>query len=190
MGDKPVAAGKSSFDLIDKEKLFAVMDVVPDSRFLDLACGPGRYSLAVASRLNNGGTVYAVDLWREGIEALDHEIHSRGLRNIKTMVADIRHPLPFDKDSIDSCLMATILHDLAKKDQKASLREIGRLLKAGGMLHIIEFKKIETGPGPPFAIRMEEKEIDALVAPFGFTKVTAGEVGEFNYMVKYRKADT
>jgi len=190
MDDKPVAAGKSSFDLIDQEKVFAIMDVRPGSRFLDLACGIGKYSLAVASKLGDGGMVYAVDLWLEGIEELDREIQNRGLRNIKTMVADIRKPLPFDKDSIDSCLVATILHDLSEKDRKSTLLEIGRLLKPGGMLNIIEFKKIETGPGPPIAIRLEEKKIDALVAPFGFSKATGSEVGEFNYMVKYRKTDS
>jgi hypothetical protein len=41
MGDKPIAAGKSSFDLIDTAKTFAIMHVKPNSCFLDLACGIG-----------------------------------------------------------------------------------------------------------------------------------------------------
>lgn len=188
MSDKPVAAGKSSFDLIDKEKAFAAMALRPGSSFLDLACGVGRYSIAIAQHIGTQGTVHAVDLWCEGIDVLERETQTKGLRNIKAVCADIRTPLPFAENSMDACLAATILHDLSEKDQKATLREIVRLLKPDGMLHIIEFKKMDKGPGPPERIRMDETDIEALVAPFGFTRVARTEVGEFNYMVKYRKA--
>lgn len=189
MTDKPVAAGKSSFDLIDTEKVFAALAVKPDARFLDAACGIGKYSTAVASRMAAKGTVYAVDLWREGIEALNRQIDIRGIKNIETIVADIRKKLPLEENSIDACLMATILHDLSQNDQKATVQEIARLLKPGGMLHIIEFKKIDQGPGPPLKIRMAEAEIDDLVRPHGFEKVAGSEVGAFNYLVQFRKAE-
>ncbi len=83
--------------------------------------------------------------------------------------------------------MATILHDLSKSGQRAVIQEVTRLLKPGGMLNIIEFKKIEKGPGPPMKIRMDEQEVDSLVTEFGFIKVAGGEVGEFNYLLKYEK---
>ena len=188
MHNKPVAAGKSSFDLIDTEKAFAVMAIETGCRFLDLACGIGRYSIAIAEQVGAKGTVYAVDLWCEGIDILNLRISETGTGNIKTVCADMRNRLPFEEGSIDGCLAATILHDLSKKDQQATLREIDRLLKPGGMLHVIEFKKIDKGPGPPLKIRMGEEEIEALVVPYGFTKVAGREVGEFNYLVKYQKA--
>jgi ubiquinone/menaquinone biosynthesis C-methylase UbiE len=187
MNDKPVAAGRSSFDLIDAEKAFAVIDVKPDSRFLDLACGIGAYSIEIANTIGEKGIVYAVDLWQEGIDALNREIDKRGIRNIRPIVADIRKKLPIEENSIDSCLLATILHDLSKEDRKPTLREITRLVKPGGMLNIIEFKKIDKGPGPPLHIRLEEKEIEELVTQYGFAKIAGSDVGEFNYLVKYKK---
>ncbi len=53
MGGKPVAAGKSSFDLIDTEKTFAMIDVGPHSSFLDLACGIGTYSIEIAKTIGD-----------------------------------------------------------------------------------------------------------------------------------------
>ena len=188
MSGKPVAAGKSSFDLIDPKKALALIAVKPGSRFLDLACGFGHYSLAIADRIGEKGLVYAVDLWQEGIDSLNREIAKGGMTNIRPIVADIRNRLPVEERSIDACLLATILHDLAKEDRKATLREVVRLLKPGGMLTIIEFKKIDKGPGPPIAIRMDEAEIEALVTPYGFTRVAGDEVGEFNYLLKYEQA--
>jgi ubiquinone/menaquinone biosynthesis C-methylase UbiE len=188
MSDKPVAAGNSSFDLIDAKKVLALIAVKPGSRFLDLACGFGHYSLAIADNIGERSLVYAVDLWQEGIDSLNREIAKRGTRNIQPIVADIRNRLPIEESSIDACLLATILHDLSKEDRRSTLREVVRLLKPGGMLTIIEFKKIDKGPGPPFDIRMEEKEIEALVTPYGFAKVAGGGVGKFNYLSKYERA--
>lgn len=187
MSGKPVAAGKSSFDLIDTDKVFALMDVKPDSSFLDLACGTGKYSVEIAKNIGAKGSVYAVDLWQEGIEALNLEIATKQILNIKTILADISDTLPLEDDSIDSCLLATIVHDLPPSDQKSAIQEVARLVKPGGMLTILEFKKIDRGPGPPLHIRMDEEAIEELVIPYGFTKVTGSTVGEFNYLVKYQR---
>ena len=187
MNDKPVAAGKSSFDLIDPEKTLAIIDVKPDSDFLDLACGTGNYTIEIAKKIGEKGTVYAIDLWQEGIEALTREIDIKGIKNIKTIIADIRNELPLEDNSIDACLMATILHDLSKSDQKSTVQEVARVIKPNGMLNIIEFKKMDRGPGPPMEIRMEEEDIKALVTQYGFIKVAGSEVGEFNYLLKYKK---
>ena len=187
MNDKPVAAGKSSFDLIDTEKTFAMIDVIPHSNFLDLACGIGRYSIAIAKSIGEKGTVYAVDLWQEGIEALDHEISTKNIQNIQTVLADISKELPFEENSIDSCLMATILHDLPKNDQRSTIQQVARLVRQGGMLNIIEFKVIDTGPGPPLSIRIGEEEVEALVSQYGFIKVLGKDIGEYNYLLKYEK---
>ena len=187
MSDKPVAAGKSSFDLIDTEKTFAIIDVMPDSGFLDMACGIGKYSTEIANKIGNKGTVYAVDLWQKGIEALKQEINIRDIKNIKAILADISKKLPLEDSSIDSCLMATIIHDLSESDQKSAIQEVARLLKPGGMLNIIEFKKIDNGPGPPIDIRLDEEQIEALVIPYGFEKVIGIDVGPFNYLFKYNK---
>lgn len=187
MSDKPVAAGKSSFDLLDRERTFAIIDLKPNSSFLDLACGIGRYSLAIGRSIGDQGTVYAVDLWQEGIEALKQKIAAQNIKNIKAILADITKQLPLEDNSIDSCLMATILHDIPESDRNSTMQEVSRVVKPGGMLNIIEFKKIDKGPGPPISIRMAEEDLEALVARHGFMKVAGSEVGEYNYLIKYKK---
>ena len=103
MSDKPVAAGKSSFELLDMGKVFAIIDVKPNSNFLDLACGIGKYSVQIANNIDEKGNVYAVDLWQGGIEALNQEIAIKGIKNIKPILADISRKLPLEENSIDSC---------------------------------------------------------------------------------------
>jgi len=77
--------------------------------------------------------------------------------------------------------------DLIDNDQKSAIQEVSRLVKPGGILNIIEFKKIDEGPGPPENIRLGEREIDDLITPYGFEKLIYNEIAEFNYLVQYKK---
>ena len=41
MDKKPVAAGKSSFDLVDTDAVFSILNLTGDTIFLDVASGAG-----------------------------------------------------------------------------------------------------------------------------------------------------
>ncbi|WP_279384547.1 class I SAM-dependent methyltransferase [Geotalea toluenoxydans] len=159
----------------------------PGAQILDVACGVGRYSLEMAKLLDQGGLINAVDLWDDGIESLRNIIREQGIANIQPLLADITKGIPLNDGSIDFCLMATILHDLSPEGQDATLKEIKRVLKDDGVLAVIEFKKIDKGPGPPVSIRMSEQETEKTLRKHGFLKTYLGEVGEFNYLLTLKK---
>lgn len=187
MTDRPVAAGKSSFDLIDRDKFFSQLKLTQETVFLDLASGVGRYSLEVAKRLGEYGEVHAVDLWAEGIEALNEMIREHHLTNIHTIIADITKPLPLASSFYDMCLLATVLHDLAEQDRKPLLQECYRLLKPNGILAVVEFKKIDYGPGPPVRIRLSKQDLEEQVVPHGFASLACDELGQYTYFCTFRK---
>jgi ubiquinone/menaquinone biosynthesis C-methylase UbiE len=187
MSKKPVAAGKSSFELINTSELFAHITIHPSAQVLDVACGVGRYSIEIAKLLGEKGAVYAVDLWDEGIESLKAAIRESDIPNIHPIKADITKHIPLDNKSVDFCLMATILHDLSPEEQDATLKEVVRILKPDGVLALVEFKKIDKGPGPPMHIRISEHEAEEEITPYGFRKTYQGEVGEFNYLMNFKK---
>jgi len=187
MSKKPVAAGKSSFDLIDTTEFFSRIPLTPGIEVLDVACGAGQYSMEMAKLLDQRGMIHAVDMWEEGIELLKESTRQQGIRNIKPVRADITKRIPLDDGSIDFCLMATILHDLSPEGQDETLKEIKRVLKNDGVLAVIEFKKIDKGPGPPVSIRLSEQEAEETLRKHGFLKTYLGEIGEFNYLLTLQK---
>lgn len=188
MSNKVVAAGKSSFDLIDVEKTFTILDLQPSTHFLDLACGVGNYSLWATDFISANGRIYALDLWSEGLESLRQMAAERKIANIETIQADATAPLPLADYTIDSCLIATALHDLPLPSRPNLIKEVARVLKPDGYFNIIEFKKLDEGPGPPINIRIDEAEVNDLVAPLGFEKISCNEIGAFNYLLKFRKS--
>lgn len=179
----PVAAGKSSFDLVDREKVFAALDLQPASVLLDVACGIGLYALAAAAHIGPAGAIHAVDLWEEGIVSLRREAQRRGLEQIHPLLGDVGERIPLADASVDVCLLATVLHDLAIEGSDAGcLREIARVLRPGGRLVVIEFAKVEGPPGPPRAIRLAPQEVSDRLAPFGFRPRTLVPMGEVVYL--------
>jgi ubiquinone/menaquinone biosynthesis C-methylase UbiE len=189
MSQTPPGAGKSSFDLIDSDLLLRSMQLSPDMTVLDLGCGAGNYTLAMAKQLKAPGRIIAVDLWQEGLASLRQSAQSIDTVPIEIHMADIRRKLPIADDSVDLCLMATVLHDLVhESDDTTFLGEISRVLKSGGVLAIAEFKKQDGPPGPPKAIRMRLEEVSALLLRAGFMRFSGVvELGEHIYFAQFRQ---
>ena len=187
MQKKPKGAGKSSFELIDPNKVKDILPVNPGAVVLDLACGEGSYSLFLSEIVGEQGLVYAVDLWKEGLLFLEEQIESRNINNIKTLWADATEKMEIDEYHIDLCLLATVLHDFEEAGKADTvLRQIKTLLKPNGHLAVIEFKKIEGPPGPPKRIRLSEEEVEKIVAGCNFKKRESVDVGDFNYMTIFQ----
>lgn len=184
----PIAAGKSSFDLVDPGTVFSELQLQPDTVLVDLACGIGRYALASADVIGPAGAIHAFDLWEEGIAALRESVRSRDLSQIKGEVADVSATLPLPEGSVDVALMATVLHDLVEEGKgEDALREAARVLRPAGRLVIIEFEKVDSHPGPLASVRLSPEEVEALVVPFGFRRERIAQVGNPLYLVTYMR---
>lgn len=189
MQGKPIAAGKSSFSLIDSRKLFSEMALTKNITMLDVACGIGAYAIAASPYVGLSGKIVAVDLWEDGIDILKSEIQTRNIDNIFPRVADVSRHIPMADSSVDTCLMAAVLHDLVQDNtDQGTLKEIARTLKPGGQLAVVEFKKKEGPPGPPLKIRMSPKTLEAFLQPFELLPAKTVDMGEHLYLSIYYRS--
>jgi ubiquinone/menaquinone biosynthesis C-methylase UbiE len=183
MNNRPTGAGKSSFDLLDAGKLFSELQLRPGDVFLDLGSGVGPYALAASDYVTDEGMIYAVDLWKEGIESLRSEVEARGIDHIYPQLADIGKRIPLEDATVDVGLMSTVLHDLVRDGaHQAALREVERVLKPGGKLAVVEFKRVGGPPGPPLEVRLSPGQVEALLGPRGFELARTLEVGPYHYL--------
>lgn len=190
MQQKPTGSGKSSYDLIDQELFWKALALRPGMTVLDLACGSGRYTLPLSDRVGSSGRVIAVDLWAEGLRQLRAAVPDGGsAAPIEPCIADAGEALPLASESLDLCLMATVLHDLVAdgKDKKA-VAEVARSLKPDGVLAVVEFKKQEGPPGPPKSVRLSLEQVSMSLMPAGLIRFGGVvELGPFTYFAQFRR---
>ena len=130
---------------------------------------------------------YALDLWAEGIEMLIAEVKKREVNTIHANVADISRRMPLETSTMDICLMATVLHDLIEDHtDQGTLQEVARVMKPGGKLAVIEFKKMDGPPGPPQSIRLSPQETEACLVPHAFEALATFDIGAYNYLSTFR----
>ncbi|WP_036501986.1 class I SAM-dependent methyltransferase [Nitrosococcus oceani] len=113
------------------------------SRILDLACGTGISTLAIASRYP-GCQVVGVELREEYLEIARQKVQRLGLKNIELVLSraeDYRSEEPFD------CISSSYL---AKYAELRSLTHNNKaMLKEGGLLLMHDF----TFPPKPYLVR-------------------------------------
>lgn len=188
MAHKPIAAGKSSFDLIDFATFLSAVDLGGEIVFMDVACGVGNYAIEIARQIRDKGTVHAFDLWEEGITKLRLKAGSLRLENIEATVCDVSKKIPLGDHTVDICLMATVLHDLIEDGtHHGALKEIVRVLKPAGQLAVVEFKKMPGPPGPPEKVRLSPGELNAVLLPFGFHPGRTCELGVVTYLSTFSR---
>jgi len=189
MDATPKGAGKSSYELVDPNLVFEQLALEEHTVFLDIACGFGKYALKAAEIIGEGGIVYAIDLWPQGVASLLQTVAVKNFANIWASVGDVSRRLPLKDSSVDVCLLATVLHDLVQAGVAGpALKEIARVIKPAGDLFVIEFEKIDGPPGPPVDIRLTGEEIVKIVAPFGFQAKQCVSVGRFNSLTGFVSA--
>jgi ubiquinone/menaquinone biosynthesis C-methylase UbiE len=187
---KPHGAGKSSFDFIDVSRVIRSLSLTPSTVLLDLGCGKGNFAMVAAEAIGPKGRVYGVDAWQEGLDELESRAAAKNLSNVVTVHANLNEHIPLEDDTIDVCLLSTVLHDLLREGSgQVVMDEIVRVLKPGGTAAIIEFKKIEDSPGPPLSVRLSPEETESVVAPFGFVSDGVIDLGPFHYLFSAHLAD-
>ena len=183
----PKGAGKSSFELINTDTFQNMLPLKKGATILDLACGKGFYSLFLAPLAGDNGLIYATDLWEQGLEMLGQEAEKKNISNIQTIKTDATQKIEIDSHSVDLCLMATVLHDFKEMNAaKKVLAQVKDLLKPGGCLAVVEFKKIDGPPGPPVHIRLSPDETRKLATESGYTAIGSADLGEYNYLMTFR----
>lgn len=130
-------------------------------RWMDLGCGGGTFTLALAEVLPTGSSINAWDMNAFALQHIPKEHHGV---TIKTRQADfLRTPLPH---GVDGILVANALH--YAKDQKALLSTIHEALVADGILLIAEYDTDVAVPTwVPFPISFQRAT--ALFPANGFT---------------------
>jgi ubiquinone/menaquinone biosynthesis C-methylase UbiE len=148
------------------------LKLLPTDRVLEIGCGPGFFSPAIARRLA-AGTLTLLDAQTPMLKMAAHRLKKHDLSNFASVLS-YAQSLPFADGIFDVVFLITVLGEVP--EQAAVIKEAGRVLCPGGRLSLTE------AAGDPD--RMTQIELDALAALAGLEKAESWSgllIKTFNY---------
>ena len=114
------------------ERVLGEADPTPEAFAVDLGCGSGQVTLALARRCR---TVLGVDVSREMIHLLLQNAAREGISNVKGRAVPIER-LGLAQNSVDLVVSNYALHHLRDRDKQVAVNEACKWLRPGGKLVI------------------------------------------------------
>ena len=134
----------------DLELLAEAISEAPDAKVLDLGCGAGHASFAVASA---SAEVMAYDLTDSMLRVVERAVADRGLTNVRTALGSVEK-LPFASASFDWVISRYSAHHWRNLD--LAMAEIARVLRPGGQVCLID---VLGGPEPLLDTHLQAAEV-------------------------------
>ena len=154
----------------------------------DLGCGNlAYYTISGARVVGKSGMVYAVDILKSVLEAVNNRVRQEGLENVKTVWSDLEvvGGAKIDSNSLDVALLHNVLFH--SKKQEAIIKEATRLLKAGGRLLIVDWLKINSPFGPPLTDRPDPNSLKIICKKLGLLATEEFKAGPYHFGLIYSK---
>lgn len=184
MAHKFPAAMKAKLDspqrkrLLNPAKTLRSLGISAGMVVADIGCGTGFFTIPLASAVGPRGKVFAVDISREMTRDVRKRAGKEGLQNVKTVFSR-ENKIPVTSKRIDYCLLSSVVHELENKI--LFFKELKRLVKDGGKVGIIEWKKIPSPLGPPLQERISLAAMKQMLAENGFAVKKTFSPGKYNY---------
>lgn len=148
--------------------------------FMDIGCGDGFFTLPAAKIVGETGKVYAVDVNASAVERLKHKAAAEDLKNIYAVIGAAEDTV-FCEECADIVFYSAVLHDF--KDPAKVLRNAKQMLKKGGKLVNVDWKKKPTVFGPPVQMRFSEAQAASLIEAAGFRVESIRDLGRNHYII-------
>lgn len=166
--------------IINLEEIINRAQVQSGMHIAELGCGSqGYFILPLARLIGNTGKAYAVDVQKNVLEGVRSKAKLEGIVNLETVWSNLETigATNISANSLDVALLINVLHQ--NKAYSAILQECGRLLKKGGRLIIVDWKKTGTPFGPDLAIRVDQQEVEDLAEELNYHLLESSDVGAY-----------
>ncbi len=154
----------------------------------DLGCGSlGHFVFPAAQLVGGDGRVYAVDILKTALHAIERYAKQQQYWNVYPVWSDIEvvHATRVPDASLDLTL---VINNLFLSKNRASLvQEAIRLTKPGGLILGIEWELGKTVIGPPDTQRLSETEMRQCFSDERLTEVDAFSAGDCHYALVFRR---
>ena len=177
-------------ELLDSPAILRRVGIRPGWHVADLGCGSLGHFVFPAARLVGGmGKVYAVDIQRPALKAIESSARAAQLWNIHPVWGDFERPrgTTLPDEIADLTVLSNALY-LAKHPE-AAVAEAMRLTQPGGFVLVIEWNPDSAVLGPALDQRISERAVSDHFAAHATQWSDRFDAGEHHYALLLQKSD-
>jgi ubiquinone/menaquinone biosynthesis C-methylase UbiE len=169
---------------LNPNEVLKQLNLTEEMTAADFGCGSGGWVVPLAKILE-GGRVYAIDIQEEPLSALRMKTNIDKLQNIKVIKADIEKPKgsTLYNSCCDLVLIANILFQ--SNNKKEILEEAQRVLKPGGKILVVDWKK--DAPLGPEEGRVAPEDVKNIAQSLGLKFENEIEASSFHFGLVFTK---
>jgi ubiquinone/menaquinone biosynthesis C-methylase UbiE len=149
----------------------------------DIGAGSGYFAVRLARAVGEKGRVYGVDVNPDMIVHLNRRVRDLNLKNVVTVLCAPEDPLLAD-GSVDRFLICDTWHHIGGHAKYLAL--LKRILKPGGQVIMIDFKKAKTPVGPPMELRIDRDDLVREMEANGFQLAVEHTFLDYQYFLVFK----
>lgn len=181
----------SGNELINPFKTLERAGIALGQQVVDLGCGAlGHFVFPAAQMVGGDGRVFAVDIDKHALKAVEHAAKHEQFWNVHPVWADIEvlHATRVRGASLDLTILANNLY--LCRNRAGAVAEAERLTKPGGRILVIEWQACQTVIGPAPEHRLSATEAKACFKLPELELIDEFDAGDCHYALVYRKRDS
>jgi ubiquinone/menaquinone biosynthesis C-methylase UbiE len=165
------------------DEVLRALALRPGEAVADIGSGSGYFTLRLAAAVGPSGRVYAVDVDPDMVRHLNARVRDAGVDNVRSVLAAPNDPLLPDR-SVDRFFVCDTWHHI--EDQTKYLGLMRKMLRPGGEVVMIDFKKEETPMGPPLEMRIARDTLVGQMKAAGFRLAAEHALLPYQYFLVFR----
>jgi len=165
---------------IKPQEIIDSLNIIQGMKVADLGCGNlGYFVMPISKIVGKDGLVYAVDILKPVLDGVESRAKLEGLTNIETVWSNLEKygATKIPEASLDIALIINVLFQ--NKNYQDILKEAARLIKPGGKLLVVDWKKSGVPFGPQVDIRVDAETIKQAAALVKLKLVEETELGNY-----------
>jgi len=173
---------------INREQIIAKAQIVEGMKVADLGCGNlGYFIIPIAKLLGQDGKAYAVDILNSALDAVHNQAKLEGVTNLEPVRTNLEKvgATNIPADSLDLAMLINVLFQ--NKNYKDIMAEAVRLIKTGGRLLVVDWKKTGAPFGPSVEQRIEPMTVKTIAQELNLNLIEETEFGDYFWGLIFEK---
>jgi ubiquinone/menaquinone biosynthesis C-methylase UbiE len=164
------------------QEVITALDIKEGEVMADLGAGSGYFAFRLAEAVGKTGRVYAVDVNPDMVRHLNRRVRDMKVGNVVTILCAPDDPLLADA-SVDRFFICDTWHHIEGHAKYLAL--LKRMLKPGGQVVMVDFKKTKTPVGPPMELRIDRDDLVREMETNGFQLAAEHTFLEYQYFLVF-----